>query len=205
MDIPCRSVCIQLSITCIYLTAPVIRLVTLNPVMWRSSVISANTVFRCLQHVRKQQWQTDGNFCQYNLSTTHLTLQSYLLCSFLLPLWFMCPTLLVLPSRQEQLTASPALPQVPKMTQSNRIRFCIWGGGCFCASVLGHRESIHEVVCFLANLFHERRKVQQFGWVDALAVSLLWKTTLGRKIGICGGDSFQSATMLYLPKAEISS
>lgn len=32
---------------------------------------------------RQKQWQTDSNFWQYNLLTTHLTLQSFLFCSFL--------------------------------------------------------------------------------------------------------------------------
>lgn len=47
----------------------------------------------------------------------------------------MCLTCYMLPLRQEQLTASLTTPQVPKTTQSNRIRVCVWGGGCFCVCV----------------------------------------------------------------------
>lgn len=161
-------------------------------------------VCRCPQHVRQQQWQTDGNFWQYNLSTTHFTLQSFVCCSFLVPLWLICLTLHMLPLRQEQLTAFLTLPPVSKMAQSKKIRVCIWGGGCFCASVQMHRWNIHEVVWFfLANLCQKRRKMQQLGWVDALAVMLLEKNKAGGvERGIWGSDSLQSATMCPKLKSQ---
>lgn len=82
----------------------------------------------------------------------------FCLRSFLVPLWLMCLTLHMLPLRQQQLTASFTPPQVPKMTQSNRIRVRVWGGGCFCACVWGHRRNIHEVVCFFGQFMSEEKK-----------------------------------------------
>lgn len=128
-------------------------------------------------------------------------------CFFLVPLWLMCLPRSMLPLRQEQLTASLAVPQVLKMTQSNRIRVCVWGGGCFSVCARRHRRCIHEVVCyFFTNLWQEGRKVQQLGWADALAAVMLWKKnkTGGWEGGIWEGDSLQAATMVNVPKAEIS-
>lgn len=140
-------------------------------------------------------------------SATHLTLQSFLFCAFLVPLWLMCLTRYMLPLRQEQLTASLTMPQVPRMTQSNRIRVCVWGGGCACVCVRAQKKHPWSslLLFFLTSLCQRRRKVQQLGWANALAAVLLRKNkTRGGEMGIWEGDSLQSATMVYVPKAEIS-
>lgn len=125
----------QLSFACIYLQI-FCDMISCQPVVvWTNSNVVSTWSAGASSISRQQQWQTDSNFWQYNLLTTNLTLQSFLFCSFLVPFWFMCLTCYMLPLRQEQLTASLTTPQVPKMTQSNRIRVCVWGGGCFCACV----------------------------------------------------------------------
>lgn len=50
--------------------------------------------------------------------------------------------------KTQQLTASPTLPRVPKMTQSNRITVRNWGGRGFCACMWVHRGNIHGVFFF---------------------------------------------------------
>lgn len=161
------STCIS-SVICMYLFNQAFRiwLVTQPGVVWTNSNVVPTWSAGACSISRQQQWQTDCNFWQYNLSTTHLTLQSFLCCSLLVPLWLMCLTCYMLPLRQEQLTASLTMPQVPKMTQSNRIRVCVWGGGCFCACVWGHRRSFHEVVCFFNQFMSEEKKgaATRVGW-----------------------------------------
>lgn len=127
--------------------------------------------------------------------------------SFPVPLWLMCRALHMLPLRQEQLTASLAVPQVPEKTQSNRIRVRIWGGGCFlCVRVRAQeKHPWSSLVFFSANLCQKRRNgaAARVGWCLGSHVVAKNKTG-GVEIGIWGGDSLQSATMVYVPKAEIS-
>lgn len=65
----------------------------------------------------------------------------------------MCLTCYMLPLRQEQLTASLTTPQVPKMTQSNRIRVFLWGGGCFCVRVYVRAQMIHPWIFFFQPIY----------------------------------------------------
>lgn len=208
MFISCGSTCTS-TVICMYLFngAFGIWLVTQPNVVWTNSNAVPTWSAGASSVSRQQQWQTDCNFWQYNLSATHLTLQSFLFCAFLVPLWLMCLTRYMLPLRQEQLTASLTMPQVPRMTQSNRIRVCVWGGGCACVCVRAQKKHPWSslLLFFLTSLCQRRRKVQQLGWANALAAVLLRKNkTRGGEMGIWEGDSLQSATMVYVPKAEIS-
>lgn len=79
--------------------------------------------------------------------------------SFPVPLWLMCRALHMLPLRQEQLTASLAVPQVPEKTQSNRIRVRIWGGGCFlCVRVRAQEKHPWSSLFFFFSQFMSEEK-----------------------------------------------
>ena len=185
MDISRASICIP-TIICMYLysRATVMWVVALNlmlsgQILMRFHVgLRTPPAFETTAVANWWEFLFLFFFLQHNLSNTHLTLRCFLSRSFLVPLWLMCLALHMLPLRQEQLTASLTLPKVPEMTQANRIRARIWGCWVFLCMCAGHGRNIHEVVCFLANLCQERRKVQQLGWADGLAVALLWKTRL---------------------------
>lgn len=207
MDISCGSICIA-AIICMYLfnRAFVIWLVTRPDVVWTNS----NSVPTWSAGASSGWDNSSDKLMVISGSTTFQppTSHSNPLSpsrSHLVPLWLMWLTLHMLPLRQEQLTASLTVPQVPKMTQPNRIRVCIWGGGCFCACMWGHRRNIHEVVCFFSQFMSGKKKgaAARVGWCLGSRVVVRNKTG-GGEIGIWGGDSLQSATMVYLPKAEIS-
>ena len=207
MDISCGSVCIP-TIICMYLfnRAYVIWLVTQPDVVWTNSNVvptwsaGASSVW---DNSSDKPMVISGS-TTFQPPTSHYN--PFSPRSFPVPLWLMCLTLHMLPLRQEQLTASLAVPQVPEKTQSNRIRVRIWGGGCFCACVRGRRRNIHEVVCFFFSQFMSEEKngaAARVGWCLGSRVVAKNKTG-GVEIGIWGGDSLQSATMVYVPKAEIS-
>lgn len=102
----------------------------------------------------------------------------------------------MLPLRQEQLTSSLALPQVPTLTQSNRIRFCIWGGECFLCICFGALEEHPWSSLFFCQFISQEKKGAAFrmGWCLGSRVDVE-NNTGGRKIVIWEGDSFLSATM----------
>lgn len=154
MDISCGSICIP-PIICMYLfnRASLIWLVTQPDVVWTNS----NAL---------PTWSADASSMWDNSSDKLMVISGrttfqpptshsnpFFPHSYLVPLWLMCLTLHMLPLRQEQLTASLTVPQVPKKTQSNWIRVHIWGGGCFCACMWGRRRNIHEVVFFFFFFF----------------------------------------------------
>lgn len=68
-----------------------------------------------------------------------------------------------------------------------------------------HRWNIHEIVCFFSQFMSEEKKgaAARVGWCLGSHVVAKNKTG-GGEIGIWESDSLQSATMVYVSKAKIS-